>query len=189
MKRKKALKTAYLIKLFISHLGLTEIFQCNNSWEFKTAFLVLFWKYNIKIIYIRLRTSYTEGLEEQTNFVVKNKLQKCQTANSSKAWADALIVKCKTINNQTYGFFLPGGTLSQLMFLCKAKIWNTCLTSSTEVEKAVLRQLLLADMDENLKTDVIKKESTTVLASHHLFKKVPNLILIKKSKEKEDPNW
>lgn len=117
--------------------------------------------------------------------MVKNKLQKWQTANSSKAWADALIVKCKTINNQTYGFFLPGGTLSQFMFLCKAKIRNTCLTSSTDVEKAVLRQLSLTDINEDLKTDVIEQESTTLLASHHLFKKALNLILIKKSKEKK----
>lgn len=42
------------------------------------------------------------------------------------------------------------------------------------------------NIDKKYKTIATKKEKTTILASYHLFKKILDLILIEKNKDKED---
>ena len=72
------------------------------------------------------------------------------------------------------------------MFLHKPKIWNTCLTSPTKNEKAVLRQLLVDDIDKEYKTIATKKGKAIILASHHLFEKALGLIPIEEGKDEKD---
>ena len=119
LKSKKASEIAYYIGLFVRHLGVPEIFQCDNGREFKGALLVFLKKHNIKLINGRPRTPRTQGLVEQANAVVKDKLRKWQAANGTGAWADAL---SEAINNQTHESLPTGVTPSQLMFLRKPKI-------------------------------------------------------------------
>ncbi len=148
LKSKKASEIAYYIRLFVRHLGVPEILQCDNGLDFKGALLVFLKKHNIKLINGRPCNPRTQGLVEQANAVVKDKLRKWQAANGIGAWADALIEICEAINNQTHESLPTGVTSSQLMFLRKPKIQNNRLTSPTEEEKAVLRQLSVDDIDK-----------------------------------------
>lgn len=75
-KSKKASEIAYYIGLFVYHLGVPEILQCDNGQEFKGLLLVFLKKHNIKLINGYLCTPRTQKLVEQTNTMVKNKLQK-----------------------------------------------------------------------------------------------------------------
>ena len=70
------------------------------------------------------------------------------------------------------------------MFLRKAKIQNTHLTSPTEDKKAVLRQLLVDAIDKKYKTIATKKAKAIILVSYHLFKKALGLIPIEKGENK-----
>lgn len=72
------------------------------------------------------------------------------------------------------------------MFLRKPKIRNTRLTSQTEDEKVVLRQLSVDDIDKGCETIATKKEKATILASHHLFEKARGLIPIEEGEDEED---
>lgn len=56
------------------HLDIPEILQYDNGREFESALLVFFKKHNIKLINGRPRTPRTQGLVEQANAVVKDKL-------------------------------------------------------------------------------------------------------------------
>lgn len=186
LESKKASEIAYYIGLFVRHLGISEILQCDNGREFKGILLVFLKKHNIKLINGHPRTPCTQGLVEQANTVVKDKFRKWQAANGTGAWADILIEICKVIHNQTHKSLSTGVTLSQRMFLRKPKIWNTLLTSATEEKKAILRQLSVNDIDKECETVATKKRKATVLASHHLFEKVLDLIPIEEGKNEED---
>lgn len=72
------------------------------------------------------------------------------------------------------------------MFLRKPKIRNTYLTSPTEEEKAVLRQLSVDDIDKECETIATKKGKATILASHHLFEKALGLIPVEEGEDEED---
>lgn len=65
------------------------------------------------------------------------------------------------------------------MFLGKPKIWNSCLTTPPDEKIAVLAQLWMNDIDKKFASITIKKEWTTLLALHHLFKKDLDLTTIK----------
>ena len=81
LESKKALEIAYYIGLFVCHLGIPEILQCDNNQEFKSALLVFLKKHNIKLINGRLYTPCIQRLVEKVNMVIKNKLQILQVAN------------------------------------------------------------------------------------------------------------
>lgn len=72
---KKASEIAYYINLFVRHLIIPEILQCENEQEFKGVLLVFLKKHNIKIINSRPRMPQTQGLVEQANFIIKNKIR------------------------------------------------------------------------------------------------------------------
>ena len=72
------------------------------------------------------------------------------------------------------------------MILCKPKIQNTHLTSSTKEEKVILSQISVNNIDKEAETVATKKEKATILASHHLFEKALSLISIKENKDDED---
>lgn len=73
-----------------------------NSRELCCFFLK---KHNIKFINGRPRTSQTQGLDEQTNTVVKNKIAKWQAVNGNENWADFFTEIYDIINNQTHESF------------------------------------------------------------------------------------
>lgn len=74
LESKIALEIAYFIELFVCHLGISEILQYDISQELKGALLVFLKKYHIRLINGRSRTLCTQGLVEQANVIVKNKI-------------------------------------------------------------------------------------------------------------------
>ena len=73
---KEASECATSLAIFIKFLGDPEICQSDNGREFKGALLILLKRHGIKTIYGRPRTPRTQGLVEQGNSVVKDKLRK-----------------------------------------------------------------------------------------------------------------
>ena len=73
---KEASECATSLSIFIKFLGDPEICQSDNGREFKGALLILLKRHSIKIVYGRLRTPRTQGLVEQGNSVMKDKLRK-----------------------------------------------------------------------------------------------------------------
>lgn len=62
LKSKKTSQIAYYIRLFIRHLGMPKILQCDNSQEFKGALLVFLKKHNIGLINGLFRPPRTQRL-------------------------------------------------------------------------------------------------------------------------------
>ena len=73
---KEVSECANSLIIFRKFLGCPEICQSNNSKESKGLLLILLKRHGIRIIYSRSRTPQTQGLIEQGNTVVKNKLDK-----------------------------------------------------------------------------------------------------------------
>ena len=73
---KEAIECATSLAIFIKFLGNPEICQSDNGREFKGALLILLKRHGIKTVYGRPRTPRTQGLVEQGNSVVKDKLRK-----------------------------------------------------------------------------------------------------------------
>ena len=73
---KRASEIIYYISLFTRPLGIPGILQCDNGREFKGALLLFLKKHNIRLFNGRPRTPRTQGLVEQANAVVKNKITK-----------------------------------------------------------------------------------------------------------------
>ena len=59
---------------WISFCGPPQIVQCNNGWEFKGALLILLRYYEIKIVNSNPYSPQTQGLVEQGNEVVEQKI-------------------------------------------------------------------------------------------------------------------
>ena len=96
---KKASEITFYINLFVQHLAIPGILQCDNGREFKGALLVFLKKHNIKLINDRPQTLQTQRLVEQANAVVKNKIAKWQAINGTGNWTDSLTEICDAINN------------------------------------------------------------------------------------------
>lgn len=116
LKSKRSSEITYYINLFVRHLAIPGILQCDNGREFKGAVLLFLKKHNIKLINGRSRKPRTRGLVEQANAVVKDKIAKWQAVNGTGDWADSLTEICDAINNQTHEFLPASVTPMQLMF-------------------------------------------------------------------------
>lgn len=125
LKSKRLSKITYYISLFVRHLGIPGILQCDNGQEFKGALLLFLKKHNIKLINGCPKTPQIQGLVEQANAVIKDKIAKWQAVNGNGDWADSLMEICDSINNQIHKFPSAGVTLMQLMFFCKPEFQNT----------------------------------------------------------------
>lgn len=90
MTNKEAATVARHIHTWIVILGIFEILQSDNGSEFKGICLELMRRYGIKVINGRPRTPRTQGLIEQANGVVKNRITTWKREHGSTAWADAL---------------------------------------------------------------------------------------------------
>ncbi len=82
---KKAFKIAYYVSLYVCHFGAPGIFQCDNGREFKGALLIFLKKHGIKLIIARPRTPRTQGLVEQANAIVKNKITRWKAEQDTRA--------------------------------------------------------------------------------------------------------
>ena len=87
---KRASEINDYISLFDRHLRISDILQCDNEREFKSALLLFLKKHNIRLVNRRPQTPRTQGWVEQANAAEKNKITKWQAVNGSGNWASAL---------------------------------------------------------------------------------------------------
>ncbi len=73
---KKASTFAQFLYLFILHYGIPDMIQCNNGIEFKGVVILFLARYGIEIMNDRPQTQRTQGLVEQANGIIKDKLSK-----------------------------------------------------------------------------------------------------------------
>ncbi|KFY31774.1 hypothetical protein V493_00807 [Pseudogymnoascus sp. VKM F-4281 (FW-2241)] len=85
--------------------------QADNGKEFKGALLLLLRKYGIQVVN---RAPQTQGLVEQANGVVENKLQAWKMDHGSTEWKDGLLEVTLAINTQIHSTI--GCALAELLF-------------------------------------------------------------------------
>ena len=73
---KKSSEITFYINVFVQHLGVFGILQCDIGREFKDALLLFLKKHNIRLINSRPRTPRRQRLVEKANAVVKDKIAK-----------------------------------------------------------------------------------------------------------------
>jgi hypothetical protein len=100
LESKHAEGIADCLVLFIQAFYPPKILQCDNGKEFKGAVLILLRKYGIKLINGAPRTPQTQGLVEQANGVVEQKIAAWKVDNGSTAWKPALPEICMSMNKQ-----------------------------------------------------------------------------------------
>ncbi len=97
-----ASEITYYISLYVSYFWVPRIFQCDNGREFKGALLIFLKKHGIKLINGRPRTPCTQGLVEQANAVVKNKITRWNAEHDTRVCVESLTEICEAINSQTH---------------------------------------------------------------------------------------
>ena len=94
MKNKEAATVARKVHHWITVLGIFEILQSDNGNKFKGVCLELMRRYGIKVINGWPRTPSTQGLVEQANGTVKDRITAWKRMHGSTHWADGVEV-CK----------------------------------------------------------------------------------------------
>ena len=183
---KKASRITYYISLFICHLGIRGILQCDNGRELKGALLLFLKKHNIRLVNGRPCTPRTQRLVEQANALVKDKITKWQAVNGSGNWASALTEICDAINNQTHECLPAGVTPMQLMFFRKPNSRKARIVYATEEEKRVLRQISSDDIDNFCEQTQSRKGKARKTYLDHQIEKALNIISLEKSDVQED---
>jgi hypothetical protein len=138
MKSKRASEVADNLELYIRHIGVPEILQFDNGREFKGACLILAKRSFIQVINGRPRTPRTQGLVEQANKVVKEKITKWLAENGTSAWTKSLTAVCNAINYQTHESLPQGVTPARLRYM---RIPNTVKYINLYMESAIWRDL------------------------------------------------
>jgi transposase InsO family protein len=95
---KEAKTVASAMTFWLSAFGPPTIVQSDNGREFKGAFKELLLRYGIRIINGRPRTPRTQGLVEQANGTVKQKIIAWKRENGVPGWAMALPAVALQIN-------------------------------------------------------------------------------------------
>jgi transposase InsO family protein len=80
------IKDHFNIGPILSSCGPPGSIQCDNGREFKGVLLLLLKRHGVKIINGRPRTPQTQGLVEQGNGTVKDRLRKWKSDNGSSDW-------------------------------------------------------------------------------------------------------
>ncbi len=163
---KKASEITLYINLFVWQFGVLVILQCYDGREFKGILLLFLKKYNIKLINSRLQTPLTQGIVQQANAVVKDKIAKWQAINGIGNWVDSLIEICDAINNQTPKFLPSGVTSMQFLFLRKSESSTSRIVFTTEEERQVLQQISVEDIDSFCEEAEYKKGKKRKPESH-----------------------
>lgn len=79
------------LERYINHVGVPDIVQCDNCNDFKKAALILLKNYWVNVIIGRPRTPGTQGLVQQANGVMKDKLKKQIEATGNPHWTHRLL--------------------------------------------------------------------------------------------------
>ena len=100
MPNKKASTVARCLEAYIVHVRILDIIQYDNSKEFKKAALILLKNYGIKVINGRPQTLCMQGLVEQANGVMKDKLKKHIKVTENLHWTQHLLQVALAMNIQ-----------------------------------------------------------------------------------------
>src|SRR5436309_8367592 len=98
LQAKSSAEVAMRISEWIGTFGLPTIIQADNGKEFKGVLKLLLLLHGVKIINRRPRTSRTQGLIEQVNGTVKEKILAWKLENGLSGWAVGLLAYALAIN-------------------------------------------------------------------------------------------
>ena len=141
LKTKEAIEVAKKLEIFVAHYGPPQIFQADNGKEFKGAVLILIKKLRIKIINGRPRTPQTQGLVEQANSVVKDKLRKWKLQEGRSDWASALAFIASAMNKQTHSSLPRDLTPWKVFFGRPPALINAALELTSTAEQLTDQQI------------------------------------------------
>jgi len=102
LKSKHATPIADCIAQVIMCFGPSQILQADNGKEFKGALLILLRKWGIRVMNGAPRSPHVQGLVEQGNSVVKQKIRAWKKDNNSKEWVYGLVDIANSINKQKH---------------------------------------------------------------------------------------
>ena len=102
LKSKHGSGIADAVLLYLQHYRIPDISQCDNGREFHGALLILFKRTGIKVVNGLPRKPQTQGLVEQGNSVVKDKLRKWKMMTHSPLWHHGLFDVIRAINIQSH---------------------------------------------------------------------------------------
>ena len=102
LKSKHAKPIADCFAQFIAAFLPPKIMQADNGKEFKGALLILLRKYGIQVVNGAPRSPQTQGLVEQANGVVENKLRAWKMDHGSTEWKDGLLEVTLAMNTQIH---------------------------------------------------------------------------------------
>ena len=92
MENKEAITVSQVVHRLICIYGVMDILQSNNGSEFKGVFLALATNFGILVINGRPQTPRTQGLVEQSNGIVKTRINAWKYTNRSTHWSEYLDV-------------------------------------------------------------------------------------------------
>ena len=118
---KEASECATNLHTFIKFLGSPDICQSDNGKEFKGVLLILLKRYGIQAVYGRARTPRTQGLVEQGNSVIKDKLRKWMMETGSNRWSLRIEEVMVAMNKQGHESLPVGITAGRAIFSRKLK--------------------------------------------------------------------
>lgn len=150
---KRAIEIADGFSMFVRHYDVPDILQTDNGREFKGALLIFLKRHRIRLINGRPRTPQTQGLVEQANGVVKDKLRKWQEENGSNAWAHALTEVTLFMNRQHHSGLPKRTSPYEVMFGRKSKQQKSRLEP---VHNQILDQLSEADIEDGYSDNPVK---------------------------------
>lgn len=116
MPNKKVSIVARCLETYIVHVGVSDIVQCDNRKKFKGAALILLKNYRVKVINGRPQTSCTQGLVEQANGVMKDKIKKRIEATRNPQWTQHLLRVTLAMNISEHDSLPYNMTLYKVFF-------------------------------------------------------------------------
>jgi len=106
LKSKESMEVAIALMVWIGQFGPPKILQCDNGNEFKGEVLRIVESYRITLIHGRPRHPQTQGLIEQANAVLKQKIRIAKAKTGVNRWRQFLPMVILAMNQQVTIFFI-----------------------------------------------------------------------------------
>jgi hypothetical protein len=158
LKSKHAQPIAECFAQFIAAFLPPKIMQADNGKEFKGALLLLLRKYGIQVVNGAPRSPQTQGLVEQANGVVENKLRAWKMDHGSTEWKDGLLEVTLAMNTQIHSTI--GCAPAELLFRERSSYINWLdsqaqkdLTIGIEQEDLAMGPIFESDLQSELESE------------------------------------
>ena len=100
MANKTSIEVVKVVLMWIMHFGPPKILQSDNGTEFKGALSILLQEHGIKVINGRPRHPQSQGMVEQANGVLKEKIAAWRSDHQSASWVSSLPEVIAGMNSQ-----------------------------------------------------------------------------------------